>query len=67
MQFLCARSNTTSGGDTILVDGFRVARDFRLQHPRAFDLLASTRIQFRQYDRQAGYLFKHSHSPFAPR
>ena len=60
VQFLCARSNTTSGGDTTLVDGFRVARDFRLQHPRAFDLLASTRIQFRQYDRQAGYLFKHS-------
>ncbi len=60
LQFLYAHHNTTVGGDTILIDGFRVARDFRRQHPVEFQLLASTRIQYRQYDKQAGYLFKHS-------
>ena len=60
LQFLFTHQNITSGGDTILIDGFRVAQDFRLQHPVEFQRLASTRIQYRQYDRQAGYVFKHS-------
>ena len=60
LQFLYAHHNTTVGGDTILIDGFRAAQDFRRQHPVEFQLLASTRIQYRQYDRQAGYLFKHT-------
>ena len=57
VQFLYAHSNDASGGDTVLVDGFRVAADFRRQHPGEFDLLASTQVQFRQRDRQDGYLF----------
>ena len=60
LQFLYAHHNTTVGGDTILIDGFRVAQGFRRQHPVEFQLLVSTRIQYRQYDRQAGYLFKHT-------
>ena len=60
MQFLYAHHNTTVGGETILIDGFRVARDFRLQHPVEFQLLASTRIQYRQYDREGNYLFKNT-------
>ena len=60
VQFLFAHLNNASGGDTVLVDGFRVAGDFRRQHPQEFQLLASTPVQFRQVDRQAGYLFKHT-------
>ena len=60
VQFLYAHSNDACGGDSVLVDGFRVAQDFRRLHPREFDLLTSTRVQFRQHDRQDGYLFKHS-------
>lgn len=60
VQFLYTHSNDASGGDTVLVDGFRVARDFRRQHPGEFELLASTRVQFRQHDRQEGYAFTHT-------
>ena len=62
LQFLYAHENTTAGGDSILVDGFRVARDFRRRHPNEFQLLARTPIRFRQYDKQAGYLFTHTTS-----
>ena len=62
LQFLYAHENTTVGGDSILVDGFRVARDFRLHYPNEFQVLAHTPIQFRQYDKQTGYLFKHTTS-----
>ncbi len=60
VQFLYAHLNNASGGDTVLVDGFRVAQDFRLRHPGEFQLLASTRVQFRQRDQQDGYLFTHT-------
>jgi gamma-butyrobetaine dioxygenase len=60
LQFLYSHHNSTVGGDSILIDGFRVARDFREDHPSEFELLASTEIQFRQYDRQDGYLFRHT-------
>ena len=33
VQFLYAHSNDASGGDLVLVDGFRVAQDFRRLHP----------------------------------
>ena len=60
LEFLYAHENTTSGGDSILVDGFRAARDFRQHHPDEFQVLAQTPIRFRQHDKQSGYLFRHT-------
>lgn len=41
--------NSVKGGETILVDGFRLAQDFRNDCPDYFRILAETPIQFRQF------------------
>jgi gamma-butyrobetaine dioxygenase len=38
------------GGDSTLVDGFRLAADLRHEHPEAFRLLATTVVRFRFVD-----------------
>lgn len=50
LQFLHCLKSDAPGGESILVDGFRVARLLREQDPDAFDLLASTPIDFRFHD-----------------
>jgi gamma-butyrobetaine dioxygenase len=39
-----------AGGDSTLVDGFRIAIDLRHEHPEAFRLLATTVVRFRFAD-----------------
>ncbi|NER52794.1 MAG: DUF971 domain-containing protein [Symploca sp. SIO1A3] len=40
--------NAASGGESLIIDGFRVVNDFRQQHPDYFELLTQTPIQFKQ-------------------
>ncbi|MDJ0620299.1 MAG: TauD/TfdA family dioxygenase [Calothrix sp. MO_192.B10] len=48
VQLLYCVENEASGGESILVDGFRVARDFRHHHPDYFRILSQTSATFRQ-------------------
>ena len=47
LQLLHVLSNNVDGGDSTLVDGFRVAEAFREQAPDQFEVLASTLVTFR--------------------
>jgi gamma-butyrobetaine dioxygenase len=47
IQLLHCRVNTTTGGESTLVDGAAVAEELRSTHPDDFDILASTSIPFR--------------------
>lgn len=47
LQLLHVLSNNVDGGDSTLVDGFKVAEVFRQQAPDQFDVLASTLVTFR--------------------
>nr|WP_287278587.1 MULTISPECIES: TauD/TfdA family dioxygenase [unclassified Okeania] len=49
--------NTTSGGESILVDGFRIAQDFRQQHPRYFQILTETPVNFKQFYTDFKYFY----------
>ena len=52
--------NTVSGGENILVDGFRVAEDFRRDYPDYFQLLAEIPIQFQQFYTEFQYFYHRS-------
>ena len=47
LQLLHVLNNNVDGGDSTLVDGFRVAEAFREQAPQQFEMLASTPVTFR--------------------
>lgn len=47
LQLLHVLNNNVDGGDSTLVDGFRVAEAFRQQAPDQFEILASTLVTFR--------------------
>jgi len=47
VQLLHCLRNETSGGLSMLVDGFAVAEDLRHALPQAFDILARTPVRFR--------------------
>lgn len=49
--------NESMGGESILVDGFRVAKDFAEKYPDRFRLLAETPIQFRQFYQDWQYFY----------
>lgn len=59
VQFLYCVENSASGGESVLVDGFRVAQDFRQNHPEDFQILASTPVEFRQFFEEWEYFFSH--------
>ena len=50
LQLLHCLASSVQGGESTLVDGFRVAAELRRRHPAAFDLLARTPIRFRYHD-----------------
>ena len=52
--------NTTDGGDSILVDGFRVAKDFQADYPQYFDILSKTPLQFQQFYQDFQYFYQRS-------
>ena len=47
LQLLHVLSNNVEGGDSTLVDGFKVAETFRAEAPAQFDILAKTLVTFR--------------------
>lgn len=57
LQFLYFKVNEASGGETLLVDGFQAAADFRRDHPEAFAVLVETPIEFQQLYRGWRYHF----------
>ncbi|MGK7875762.1 MAG: TauD/TfdA family dioxygenase [Xenococcaceae cyanobacterium] len=59
VQLLYCVENQSSGGESILVDGFRVARDFRSDRPDYFQILSATQVQFRQFYQQWNYFVSH--------
>ena len=50
IQFLYCIESTATGGDSILVDGFNAAHEFRRRDPDGFSLLTSTPLDFRFRD-----------------
>lgn len=46
LQLLSCLENSVEGGDSIVVDGFRIARRLRFDSPGAFDLLSRYRATF---------------------
>lgn len=49
VQLLYCVENQATGGESTLVDGFRVAEDFRQDYPQYFELLSKTPVTFRQF------------------
>ncbi|NES79847.1 MULTISPECIES: TauD/TfdA family dioxygenase [Okeania] len=56
-QFLYCVENNALGGDSMVVDGFRVANDFRQDHPDHFQTLVKTPVQFWLYNDKLKYFF----------
>jgi gamma-butyrobetaine dioxygenase len=46
LQLLACLENSVEGGDSVVVDGFSVARKLQLETPRSFDLLARNPARF---------------------
>lgn len=55
-QFLHCISNSVAGGESQLVDGWKVAEDMRTEEPELFTLLSSISIPFRFCDDDADIL-----------
>ena len=53
IQFLFCIENTTIGGDSTIVDGYKVARDLQKSNPEAFDTLSSINVKFRFQDKDS--------------
>jgi hypothetical protein len=57
VEFLYCVENQANGGETVILDGFRIAEDFRQHHPEHFQTLAKIPVQFRHYEVQSEYFF----------
>lgn len=57
VEFLYCVENQNPGGESILVDGFRVAEDFRRDYPEYFKILLETPVQFWLVDKSHRYRF----------
>jgi gamma-butyrobetaine dioxygenase len=58
IQFCYFKENRARGGEFFVVDGFKAADDFRLEHPEWFDLLVSTPVEFEQLYTSWRYLYR---------
>ncbi|WP_316836073.1 TauD/TfdA family dioxygenase [Pedobacter nutrimenti] len=52
LQLLHCLHNQVQGGDTIVVDGFKVAAAFRIKYPYLFELLSTVLVNFRFRDKE---------------
>ncbi|MEM9092730.1 MAG: TauD/TfdA family dioxygenase [Cyanobacteria bacterium P01_F01_bin.53] len=59
VQLLYCVEHGATGGESMLVDGFRVAEDFRRDHPDYFKVLSESPVQFRQFFAELGYFVSH--------
>ena len=53
IQFLFCIHNSCQGGDSTIVDGFKVAEDLKNENPNAFNILTNTLINFKFKDKDA--------------
>lgn len=60
LQFLHCVENRAEGGDSILVDGWKVAEDLRASAPDKFALLATQPVQFEKFDTGSGLFNRRS-------
>jgi gamma-butyrobetaine dioxygenase len=58
LQFILCLEQRATGGDSIQVDGFRIANELRRTHPECFDLLARTPLGFQQFYANSRYFFR---------
>ena len=56
--FIHCLQHEASGGDTFVLDGYRVANDFRQNHPDDFRLLVETPVQFCRVQHSHKYFFR---------
>ena len=57
LQFLHCLTNEAEGGDSLFVDGFRVAASLRDEDLQAFKILSEQAVEFRNTDREFDYRF----------
>lgn len=55
LQFLFCRQNTTTGGEGVYVDAFKVAEDLRVEEPEIFEALTSINWEFRNKSKTSDY------------
>lgn len=60
VQLLYCVENETSGGESIVLDGFRIAQDFRQDHPQYFEILSQTPVKFWQLYQDWDYYVSHT-------
>lgn len=57
VQFFYCMEHQAIGGESFVVDGFRIAQDFRQDYPDDYQLLVETPVQFWLVDRHHQYRF----------
>jgi alpha-ketoglutarate-dependent taurine dioxygenase len=60
-QFIYCAENDASGGESLVVDGFRVAQDFRRDRPEYFQILVETLLPFSRVQHEHQYFFRSQH------
>ena len=58
IQFLFCIENSCKGGDSTVVDGFKVAEDLKKENPQAFNILVNTLINYKFEDKYSINLWK---------
>jgi len=55
LQFLYCRRNSTTGGEGVYVDAFKVAEDLRIEEPAVFEALTTINWEFRNKSKTSDY------------
>ena len=58
IQMLHCLTNEASGGESVMVDGLRLAEVMRREHPQAFDVLTRVPIEFSSRGRDSEYRWR---------
>lgn len=57
-EFIYCVKHQANGGQTLVVDGFCVAKEFQKQHPEYFQILAETPVEFWRVQHEHQYFFR---------
>lgn len=57
-EFIYCVKHEATGGQTLVVDGFCVAKDFQKEYPEYFKILAETPVQFWRVQHEHQYFFR---------
>ncbi len=58
LQFIYCAENNADGGESLVVDGFHVADDFRRDYPEYFKILVDTPLTFCRVQHEHKYFFR---------